>query len=95
MNMREQMIATDFLKSASAGGWWQTARSLDLSISEAFDQLDPINWLDFGGGVADELKHAACSGNASLFDAYLGTIGLLIGMAERFGADAARNWGSR
>ncbi|HJU27241.1 MAG TPA: cupin-like domain-containing protein [Rhodanobacteraceae bacterium] len=76
-------------------GWWHTARSLNLTISVAFDQLGPDNWTDFVVDVADEQRRAGRSGKAALLNAYLRAIGPPIGLGERFGAGAARDWGSR
>jgi len=76
-------------------GWWHTARSLNLTISVAFDQLGPDNWPDFVADVADERRRAGRSGNAALLRGYLRLAGSLIGIGERFGAGASREWGKR
>lgn len=76
-------------------GWWHTARSLNLTISVAFDQLGPDNWHDFVGDVTDEQRGAGRRGTALLTGGYLRAIGAVLALGERFGAGRSRNWGQR
>jgi histone arginine demethylase JMJD6 len=76
-------------------GWWHTARSLNMTISIAFDQLGADNWRDFIGDVVAERKRLGHPGKARLIGGYLGLIAPWLGIAERFGANHARNWGAR
>ena len=45
-------------------GWWHTARSLNMTISVAFDQLGPDNWRDFTGDVVSEQRRLGRGGKA-------------------------------
>jgi hypothetical protein len=76
-------------------GWWHTARSLNLTISVAFDQLGPDNWEDFVGDVADEARRNGRTTKAAWLGGYLHTIAPLLRVGERFGAGRSRNWGQR
>lgn len=76
-------------------GWWHTARSLNLTISVAFDQLGPDNWPDFVADVVDEQRRAGHVAKAARLGGYLRGVGPLIAMGERFGAGATADWGSR
>ncbi|MGA7966803.1 MAG: cupin-like domain-containing protein, partial [Gammaproteobacteria bacterium] len=38
-------------------GWWHTARSLEMTISIAFDQLEASNWPDFKRDFVIEHRH--------------------------------------
>lgn len=76
-------------------GWWHTARSLNTTISVAFDQLGPDNWNDFVGDVADERRRKGHPLKAMLFGGWLRAVGPLLGLAERTGANANDQWGQR
>ena len=76
-------------------GWWHTARSLNTTISVAFDQLGPDNWGDFVGDVVDERRRKGHPLKAALFGAWLRTVGPLLGLAEHAGANANDQWGQR
>jgi hypothetical protein len=76
-------------------GWWHTARSLNLTISVAFDQLGADNWSDFVGDVVDERRRAGKRVKAAALGAYLTLLGPLLSTLERFGFDAAVQWGLR
>lgn len=76
-------------------GWWHTARSLNMTISVAFDQLGPDNWRAFIGDVADERRRTGHPLKALAFSAWLGLIGPLLSLAETFGANRPRDWGQR
>jgi hypothetical protein len=76
-------------------GWWHTARSLNMTISVAFDQLGPDNWRAFIGDVADERRRAGRPLKALAFSAWLSLIGPLLSLAETFGANRPRDWGQR
>jgi cupin-like protein len=74
-------------------GWWHTARSLNVTISIAFDQLGPDNWSAFIGDVIDARKSRRV--RTWTLGAYLRSIGPLLNAAERFGANQSRGWGKR
>lgn len=76
-------------------GWWHTARSLNTTISIAFDQLGADNWRDFVGDVVDERRRVGKRWLANALGAYLGVLGPLLSVLERFGANAAIEWGLR
>jgi hypothetical protein len=76
-------------------GWWHTARSLDFTISVAFDQLGPDNWRDFIGDVVDERRRAGAPLKALLLGAWLRLAGPLLTLAEAFGANRRDTWGAR
>jgi histone arginine demethylase JMJD6 len=76
-------------------GWWHTARSLNMTISVAFDQLGPDNWSSFVGDVTDERRRLGRSGKALAFGAYFGVLGPLLGLAEHAGANRKTDWGWR
>lgn len=76
-------------------GWWHTARSLNMTISVAFDQLGPDNWRDFIGDVVEEKRRAGPRWKAAAVGAYLSLIGPLLSTSERFGFNAALEWGLR
>ena len=77
------------------GGWWHTARSLNTTISVAFDQLGPNNWRAFVGDVVDERQRKGQPLKAALLGAWLRAIEPLLSLAEWAGANRARGWGSR
>jgi hypothetical protein len=76
-------------------GWWHTARSLNTTISVAFDQLGPDNWSDFVGDVVDERRRKGHPLKGALFGAWLRAVGPLLGLAERTGANVNDQWGQR
>ncbi len=76
-------------------GWWHTARSLNLTISVAFDQLGPDNWPDFVADVTDEQRRLRQRGKALLLGTYLRVLGPLLGAIERVGINQSRTWGLR
>jgi histone arginine demethylase JMJD6 len=76
-------------------GWWHTARSLNMTISVAFDQLGPDNWSSFVGDVTDERRRLGHPGKALALGAYLGLLGPLLGLAEQAGANRNTGWGRR
>lgn len=63
-------------------GWWHTARSLDLTISIAFDLLDASNWSRFRGEVRSMLRNARAEKRVAA-DLYLRGLGLLLSVTER------------
>ncbi|MEO8459065.1 MAG: cupin-like domain-containing protein [Dokdonella sp.] len=74
-------------------GWWHTARSLDVTISIAFDQLAGDNWRNFRHDLCAEQRrrgHGALS--VGLLNAYLMTLGGCFGLAEKFGANRNAHW---
>ena len=72
-------------------GWWHTARSLNLTISIAFDQLGPDNWQAFIGDVVGGRR----SKRARAMSVYLRAIDPLLSAAERWGANRVTEWGNR
>lgn len=76
-------------------GWWHTARSLNQTISIAFDQLGADNWSAFVGDVEEERRRLGHPGKARLIGMYLRVLGVVLSLAERFGANRERNWGKR
>lgn len=76
-------------------GWWHTARSLSLTISVAFDQLGPDNWPDFVADVVAQRRRGGKPLKAFALGAYLRLIGPALALAERFGGNRRRVWGSR
>jgi histone arginine demethylase JMJD6 len=76
-------------------GWWHTARSLNVTVSVAFDQLGADNWSAFIGDVIEQRRRRGHPVKALLLQLYLGSIGPLLSMAERFGVNHARRWGKR
>lgn len=76
-------------------GWWHTARSLNVTISIAFDQLGPSNWRDFTGDVVDEHRRRGQPVKAAMLGAWLRAIQPLLGLAELAGGNRRRDWGTR
>ena len=76
-------------------GWWHTARSLNTTISVAFDQLGPGNWSDFVGDIVAEKRREGRGARALLVGAYLRAIDPLLRIVEAFGGNRARRWGGR
>ena len=76
-------------------GWWHTARSLDMTISVAFDQLGTDNWRDFRDDVkATRVRRGKPLLGAAL-NIYLTLLSPLLAVAERFGANRDCRWGNR
>ncbi len=76
-------------------GWWHTARSLDVTISVAFDSLGPDNWGAFIGDAVDERRRAGHPLRALGLGLWLRAITPLLALGERFGANRATGWGQR
>ncbi|MGH8164998.1 MAG: cupin-like domain-containing protein, partial [Rhodanobacteraceae bacterium] len=76
-------------------GWWHTARSLNLTISVAFDQLGIDNWADFIADVGDAQRRLGRRGKAMMLGLYLRALGPLLRLGERVGVDQSRQWGRR
>jgi hypothetical protein len=76
-------------------GWWHTARSLDFTISVAFDQLCADNWPAFVDDVVAERERAGHRLKARLLGAYLRAIGPLLQLYEFFGGNRHACWGRR
>jgi hypothetical protein len=76
-------------------GWWHTARSLNQTISIAFDQLGADNWPAFIGDVVDERKRLGYPTKARLVGVYLRLLGMGLRATEFLGANHARDWGER
>lgn len=76
-------------------GWWHTARSLTPTISVAFDQLGADNWPDFVGDVVAERRRLGVGAKGELLGAYLRAAGVLMRVAECFGAHRRTRWGDR
>lgn len=75
-------------------GWWHTARSLELTVSIAFDQLEPGNWDDFKRDFVTEHRHAPGAALA-LARAWLAMAGPLLSVIERLGGGRNRHWAKR
>jgi hypothetical protein len=76
-------------------GWWHTARSLNMTISIAFDQLGPDNWSAFIGDVVEQRQRLGHPLKGFLLGAYLRLLGPVLSVGEAFGANQSRGWGSR
>lgn len=76
-------------------GWWHTARSLDMTISVAFDQLGTDNWNDFVGDVVAERRRTGKRWKALVLGAYLRALGPVFALMERFGSNRPLHWGQR
>jgi hypothetical protein len=76
-------------------GWWHTARSINMTISVAFDSLGPDNWSDFIGDVVDERRRAGKPLKALALGAWLRAVGPLIALQEMGGANRSTDWGVR
>lgn len=76
-------------------GWWHTARSLNMTISIAFDQLGPDNWSDFTADVVADGRRAGHGFKAFAYGAWLRALGPLFALGEAFGVNQARDWGAR
>ena len=76
-------------------GWWHTARSLNMTISVAFDQLGPDNWGDFVGDIVAEKLREGRRARALAVGAYLRALHPLLRAIELCGGNRDRNWGAR
>lgn len=76
-------------------GWWHTARSLNLTISVAFDQLCGDNWPAFVGDAVSGFHRRGKQRKAHLLRSYLRLLDPLFGLAEHLGANQRTEWGSR
>ena len=76
-------------------GWWHTARSINMTISIAFDQLGADNWPAFIDDVVDDRRRLGHPVKAVLLGSYLRLIGPLLGATELFGVNHSSGWGSR
>ncbi|MGP1665932.1 MAG: cupin-like domain-containing protein, partial [Rhodanobacter sp.] len=76
-------------------GWWHTARSLNTTISIAFDQLGPDNWSAFIGDVVRQRQRRGHPVEAFLLGSYLRELGPVLSLGERFGANQSQAWGNR
>lgn len=76
-------------------GWWHTARSLNTTISIAFDQLGPDNWSAFIGDVVEQRQRLGHPVKAFLLGSYLRLLGPLLSVAESAGVNHSRGWGKR
>ncbi|HEV7490285.1 MAG TPA: cupin-like domain-containing protein [Rhodanobacteraceae bacterium] len=77
-------------------GWWHTARSVNMTISVAFDSLGPDNWRDFIGDVSAEKRRTGKPLKALALSVYLHSLGALLSVAEAlFGANKPIGWGQR
>jgi len=76
-------------------GWWHTARSLNMTISVAFDSLGPDNWRAFIGDVVDERRRAGAPLKALALGLWLRAITPLLALQERAGANRNAAWGAR
>lgn len=76
-------------------GWWHTARSLNMTISVAFDQLGPDNWADFIGDVVSDQRRTGHRLKAMALGAWLHVLGPLFTMVERVGVNRPLDWGAR
>jgi histone arginine demethylase JMJD6 len=68
-------------------GWWHTARSLNTTISIAFDQLGGDNWADFIDDVVQERQRKGRPGLAFALRCYFTVIGVWLSLSEAFGAN--------
>ena len=76
-------------------GWWHTARSLNTTISIAFDQLGPDNWPAFIVDVVEQRRRHAHPVKAFLLGSYMRMLGSVLSLTERFGASQSQGWGNR
>jgi hypothetical protein len=76
-------------------GWWHTARSLNMTISVAFDQLGPDNWGDFRSDVQATRRLRGKPLLGAALNAYLALLSPVLTVAEIFGANRDTHWGNR
>lgn len=75
-------------------GWWHTARSLEMTISIAFDQLEASNWRDFKRDFVAEHRHGQPA-VLTAARAWLALVGPLLGMTEALGGGRDSHWKTR
>jgi hypothetical protein len=75
-------------------GTWHTARCLTMNITVAFDQLESTNWREFVRDVVTEERRKGHAARARWMSIYLGLLGPVLSMAERFGANRRADWGA-
>ncbi|MDN5863896.1 MAG: cupin-like domain-containing protein [Gammaproteobacteria bacterium] len=75
-------------------GWWHTARSLEMTISIAFDQLESGNWRDFKRDFAIEHRHGRPALTAAV-RAWLALAGPLLRLIETAGGGRNTHWKTR
>lgn len=75
-------------------GWWHTARSLEMTISIAFDQLEASNWPDFKRDFVIEHRHGQPAVLAAA-RAWLALAGPLLGLIEALGGGRDTRWNRR
>jgi hypothetical protein len=63
-------------------GWWHTARSLTVTISVAFDQLETGNWADFRQDLFAQ-RAPRSRFKAHLVDTWLALAGQVLTLGER------------
>jgi hypothetical protein len=76
-------------------GWWHTARSLNMTISVAFDSLGPDNWGDFIGDAVGDRRRAGKPMKALALGIWLRAVGPLLALQEMRGANRPTGWGAR
>jgi histone arginine demethylase JMJD6 len=76
-------------------GWWHTARSLNMTISVAFDSLGPDNWNAFIGDAVGERRRNGKPLKALALGLWLRAVGPLIALQELGGANRDTAWGAR
>jgi hypothetical protein len=76
-------------------GWWHTARSLNMTISVAFDQLGADNWRDFVADVVAERMREGKPATARALGTWLDVVGAGLAAVERFRANRNAQWGRR
>jgi hypothetical protein len=91
---REKVVVRQGEALFIPAGTWHTARSLGMTVTVAFDQLEGSNWREFARDVADMDRRSGHRWRALATRAWLGAAGTLLGLAERFGANRAGNWPS-
>jgi hypothetical protein len=74
-------------------GTWHTARCLSMNITVAFDQLESTNWREFVRDVVTEERRKGHGLRARALSVYLGALGPVLDIAERFGANRRGDWG--
>lgn len=77
-------------------GWWHTARSLDVTISVAFDQLAGDNWRDFRTDLCEEQRRRGRAAvPTAMLNGYLRLLGGWFSVSEKFGANRHPRWRRR
>ncbi|MGH8161403.1 MAG: cupin-like domain-containing protein [Gammaproteobacteria bacterium] len=75
-------------------GWWHTARSLEMTISVAFDQLESGNWSDFKRDFATEHRHGRPTAITAV-RAWLAVVGPFLSLIEALGSGRDPRWKTR